>query len=788
MSKTDSDKENVDSAKMAEQTTKANRNDLPGSSSGPQNLALNTHKAGMEGLDTEKINEIIKKASEGSRFYQHKQKCQQRLDAKIVEMKRAAEAFSEEQIKKATLQMDHLVKELESRRDLTHTIVHVDMDMFYAAVEMRDDPSLRDKPMAVGSTGMLSTSNYAARKFGVRAAMPGFIGKKLCPDLVIVRPDFTKYKQASKEIQEIFSQYDPNFCPMSLDEAYLDITEYLVKNAHVLEMEDEDCETPAERVVNEMRRKIQEKTKLTASAGIASNTRLAKVCSDMNKPNGQYYLPPEHQRILDFISSLPIRKVSGIGNVMEQQLSAIGVNICSDLMKKRGLLKLLFSDINYNNFLSIALGLGHTTLSTWTEKDRKSISTETTFRGTADRNVLFTITKDLCHELADEMAQKDIFGKVFTLKYKTVDFQIRSRAQTFPDAVQTSEVMATTARRILQHEMDVSPQPLALRLIGVRMSNLLSSSEVGPNRQSTLTQLFSNNNDSCATKHCSDDKKSTHLQKNNGESQLSAQISMSENANKKSMANQGLKNASIGHYLSKAQNVKSQVKKFSYECPVCGDSVEVPSLVEFNKHVDICLAQGASVSVQSLEDSKTLRHEHKEVSKSDTRDTDEPSNNENLKHTESSKETLLYTQGSSDSAQSNHCSSRGIYTFSDYESDEELDFLEDNDNLSSDFGIPCDRQEDEEKNSGNAECKLKCPICEEQHFENITALNEHVDECLSKSTINEILQQSTSQTSQLKPSNNQPSKSNCKRKGSSINKQAKKIKPVNNTIERFFSS
>ncbi|ROT71354.1 putative DNA polymerase kappa isoform X5 [Penaeus vannamei] len=490
MSKTDSDKENVDSAKMAEQTTKANRNDLPGSSSGPQNLALNTHKAGMEGLDTEKINEIIKKASEGSRFYQHKQKCQQRLDAKI---------------------MDHLVKELESRRDLTHTIVHVDMDMFYAAVEMRDDPSLRDKPMAVGSTGMLSTSNYAARKFGVRAAMPGFIGKKLCPDLVIVRPDFTKYKQASKEIQEIFSQYDPNFCPMSLDEAYLDITEYLVKNAHVLEMEDD---------------------------GIASNTRLAKVCSDMNKPNGQYYLPPEHQRILDFISSLPIRKVSGIGNVMEQQLSAIGVNICSDLMKKRGLLKLLFSDINYNNFLSIALGLGHTTLSTWTEKDRKSISTETTFRGTADRNVLFTITKDLCHELADEMAQKDIFGKVFTLKYKTVDFQIRSRAHTFPDAVQTSEVMATTARRILQHEMDVSPQPLALRLIGVRMSNLLSSSEVGPNRQSTLTQLFSNNNASCATKHCSDDKKSTHLQKNNGESQLSAQSSISENANKKSMANQ----------------------------------------------------------------------------------------------------------------------------------------------------------------------------------------------------------------------------------------------------------
>lgn len=480
-------------------------------------------------------------------------------------------------------------------------------------------------------------------------------------------------------------------------------------------------------------------------------------------------------------------QVSGIGNVMEQQLSAIGVNICSDLMKKRGLLKLLFSDINYNNFLRITLGLGHTTLSTWTEKDRKSISTETTFRGTADRNVLFTITKDLCQELADEMSQKDIFGKVFTLKYKTVDFQIRSRAHTFPDAVQTTEVMATTARRILQHEMDVSPQPLALRLIGVRMSNLLSSSEIGPNRQSTLTQLFSNNNASCAAKHCSEDKKSTHSQKNNGENQVSAQSSMSENINKKSIANQGLKNASIGQYLSKAQTIKSPVKKISYECPVCGDSVEVPSLVEFNEHVDLCLLQGSSVNVQSLEDSKKLRHEEKRVFNINTIDTEEPSNKEKLRHTESLKETLQYTQSCSTSAFSNNSSSRGIYTFSDYESDEDLDFLEDNDNLSSDLRISCDRQEDDERNSSNTECKLSCPICEEE-FENITALNGHVDECLSKSTINEILQQSTSQTSQLKQSNNHHAKSSCKRKGSSINKQAKKIKPVNNTIERFFSS
>ncbi|XP_063608144.1 DNA polymerase kappa-like [Penaeus indicus] len=140
-------------------------------------LGRNTHKAGTEGFDTEKINEIIKKASEGSRFYQHKQKWQQRLDAKLLEMKRAAEAFSEEQIQKATL----LVGALHTYDTL-------------------------NEPMVVKSTRMLSTSNYATRRLCIRAAMPGFIDKELCFELVFAKPDFTKFKQASKEIQEIFSQ------------------------------------------------------------------------------------------------------------------------------------------------------------------------------------------------------------------------------------------------------------------------------------------------------------------------------------------------------------------------------------------------------------------------------------------------------------------------------------------------------------------------------------------------------------------------------------------------------
>ena len=146
-------------------------------------------------------------------------------------------------------------------------------DAFYAAVEERDQPSLKDQPMAVGGMGMLSTSNYLARKYGVRAGMPGFIGKKLCPTLKIVPPNFEKYKAVSSIIRQVFKEYDPGFCPMSLDEAYLDITEYLDTHSNLR----------ASEVVEEMRAKIFQNTQLTASAGISLNTMLAKICSDLNK-------------------------------------------------------------------------------------------------------------------------------------------------------------------------------------------------------------------------------------------------------------------------------------------------------------------------------------------------------------------------------------------------------------------------------------------------------------------------------------------------------------------------
>ena len=210
----------------------------------------------------------------------------------------------------------------------------------------------RDKPMAVGSNSMLTTSNYIARKFGVRAAMPGFIAKKLCPELIIVPTNFPKYTEVSRQVQGIFADYDPEFSSVSLDEAYLDLTNYLQAKEAAGER------ITAAEAVEEMRKRIQEKTQLTASAGIAPNALLAKVCSDKNKPNGQFVLESTREAVMDFVSKLPIRKVSGIGNVTEQLLGSLGISNCKDLWEKRDLLYLLFSESSYDYFLRISLGLG----------------------------------------------------------------------------------------------------------------------------------------------------------------------------------------------------------------------------------------------------------------------------------------------------------------------------------------------------------------------------------------------------------------------------------------------
>eukprot|EP00058_Branchiostoma_floridae_P020844 XP_002606334.1 hypothetical protein BRAFLDRAFT_67577 [Branchiostoma floridae] len=467
-------------------------------------MELNTFKAGMEGLDKEKINKIIMEASKGSRFYENEMRKEKQMAQRISAMMDRLASITPQQQKEAQLQVDKMVEDLVEGRDLSRTIVHLDMDAFYAAVEMRDNPALRDKPMAVGGIDMLSTSNYLARKYGVRAAMPGFIGKKLCPDLVIVPTNFDKYCAVSRQVRDVLGQYDPNFAPMSLDEAYMDLTDYLKLReslpeemrtfyAHVegcvskkdssTENHDEDgmlgetqtnvkmSETSvvfgcdAEEVVREIRFRIEQRTRLTASAGIAPNMMLAKVCSDQNKPNGQFCIPSDRQAIMDFIRNLPVRKVCGIGKVMAQQLNALGISTCTHLYEQRAVLSLLFSPVSSSHLLRVALGLGATRIER--ESERKSMSVERTFSELSKPADLYRKCWELCEALAKDLQDEGLKGRTITIKLKTVNFDVKQRGQTVPRAVSSMKEIYDVAEELLKMEIQqCQPQPLRLRLMG----------------------------------------------------------------------------------------------------------------------------------------------------------------------------------------------------------------------------------------------------------------------------------------------------------------------------------
>ena len=247
-------------------------------------------------------------------------------------------------------------------------IIHVDMDCFYAAIEIRDNPKLEGKPVAVGgqpnTRGVLCTCNYEARKFGVRSAMPSSHAVRLCPDLIILPINFDKYRKASRNIRHIFQNYTDLIEPLSLDEAYLDVTNSSLHSGS------------ATLIAQEIRQNIFDSEKITASAGIAPNKMLAKIASDWNKPNGQYVIIPD--KIAEFIVDLPVKKLFGVGKVTAEKLHQLNVNTCGDL-QKFSLPELIKQFGNYGNQLH-QMSLGIDDREVITERTRKSLSVENTFQ------------------------------------------------------------------------------------------------------------------------------------------------------------------------------------------------------------------------------------------------------------------------------------------------------------------------------------------------------------------------------------------------------------------------
>ncbi|KRH77930.1 hypothetical protein GLYMA_01G242400v4 [Glycine max] len=438
----------------------------------------------MEGVDKEKVQRVVYEMSKGSKYFQNEERKEAFIKQKIDNMRIQCASLSQADLAHYQKVADSRIVELESSRDLSRIWLHVDMDAFYAAVETLSNPTLKGKPMAVGSMSMISTANYEARKFGFRAAMPGFIARKLCPELIFVPTDFNKYNYYSDLTRKVFRRYDPNFIAGSLDEAYLDITEVC-----------RERNVKSEEIVQELRAGVNEETGLTCSAGVAPNRLLAKVLgfSDINKPNGEYVLPNDRMAVMTFVSSLPIRKIGGIGKVTENILKRVfGINTCEQMLGKSSYLCALFSQSTagikraaeniipkFTFILSffilfLLLDTYHHLFSQ--VRFRKSISNERTFSATKDEVLLHKKMEELAEMLSADMQKEGLCGRTLTLKLKTASFEVRTGAVTLQKYISSSEDILKHAKKLLQTELPISSDPTQKTI-----TNFITSGDVNRN-------------------------------------------------------------------------------------------------------------------------------------------------------------------------------------------------------------------------------------------------------------------------------------------------------------------
>jgi len=335
-------------------------------------------------------------------------------------------------------------------------IIHIDMDAFYASVEQMDNPELKGKPLAVGGSevrGVVSAASYEARKFGVRSAMSGIQAKRNCPDLIFVRPRFDRYKEISKKIRNIFHEYTDLVEPLSLDEAYLDVTQNKKGNPS------------ATLIAKEIRQRIFEEVGLTASAGISVNKFVAKIASDYNKPNGQKTVNPEE--VESFLENLDIKKFYGIGKVTTEKMYHLGIFTGKDLKSKsKEFLEEHFSKSGLH-FYNIVRGIHNSAVKP--NRIAKSVAAEHTFNENLTSEI-FMVEKleRIAAELENRLKKYNISGKTVTLKIKYSDFTTQTRSKTLPYFIADKGLLLETAKELLfQERMKES-----VRLLGISLNNL----------------------------------------------------------------------------------------------------------------------------------------------------------------------------------------------------------------------------------------------------------------------------------------------------------------------------
>lgn len=343
------------------------------------------------------------------------------------------------------------------------------MDAFYASVEQRDNPAIRGQPVVVawlGPRSVVCAASYEARQFGVHSAMSAVRAQRLCPQAVFVPPDFNRYREVSRQIRQVFARHTDLIEPLSLDEAFLDVT---VNKCGFASATD---------VAQAIRRQIREETGLTASAGIAPNKFLAKIASDWNKPDGQFVIRPN--RVLEFLQPLPVRKVPGVGKVTQTRLEQLGIHTVGDL-GTHSLQELEHYFGRYGARLyELARGIDEREVQS--DQPLQQVSAETTFAVDVRLDSLGEAIDRMALKVWEQAQKKGTLGRTVVLKLKTDRFRILTRSQTSLNTPGSAEELAAVAK-LLCTRVDLPPYTL-YRLVGVGMSNFADPHE--PSRQADL--------------------------------------------------------------------------------------------------------------------------------------------------------------------------------------------------------------------------------------------------------------------------------------------------------------
>jgi DNA polymerase IV len=343
-------------------------------------------------------------------------------------------------------------------------IIHIDMDAFYASVEQRDDPTLKGKPVAVGypaKRGVVAAASYEARSFGVRSAMPSTIAARKCAELMFVPPRFDVYREVSKQVQTIFKDYTPLVEPLSLDEAYLDVTDNLKRIPTAWE------------TAKEIRARIYEETRLTASAGISCNKFLAKLASDYRKPNGQFAIMPDQAEA--FVATLPVAKFHGVGPKTTVKMRALGIETGADL--RRQTLDFLQRNFGKAGGWYYEIARGQDDRPVQADRERKSSGSETTF----SEDLIDPVQIEAgVIAMADDVwawcEKANAPGRTVTVKIKWANFQISSRSRSVETAIETKDKLYEVALDLIR---TVFPPQKGIRLVGVTLSNFQSPNAGG---------------------------------------------------------------------------------------------------------------------------------------------------------------------------------------------------------------------------------------------------------------------------------------------------------------------